>query len=226
MSTQNPPPRRYDMKVPPRLGCDQPDDAKTYLCRSCKEAKSSEEMNHRRRRTGLITVATICCMCYRSSVDPQIPDPQILGRPLDPRSPDPRSTPRSSRILQDPPESLVRHNWGDSEMASPISNARANRLIAAARSRLDEQAPRIQVTGSPFVSASRPRPTAVHPVAPTAARPVTTMVPYRASAIQIRSTRYNLAATRMRNINLCIGALNEVILEGFGLSDLKKHTIL
>ncbi|KAJ1634262.1 hypothetical protein T492DRAFT_837030 [Pavlovales sp. CCMP2436] len=44
------------------------------------------------------------------------------------------------------------------------------------------------------------------------------MVPYRASAIKVRSRRYNLAATRMRNINLRIGALNEVILEVYGFS--------
>ncbi|KAJ1636865.1 hypothetical protein T492DRAFT_834952 [Pavlovales sp. CCMP2436] len=44
------------------------------------------------------------------------------------------------------------------------------------------------------------------------------MVPYRASAIELRSRRYNLAATRMQNINLRIGALNEVILEVYGLS--------
>ncbi|KAJ1629944.1 hypothetical protein T492DRAFT_840406 [Pavlovales sp. CCMP2436] len=43
------------------------------------------------------------------------------------------------------------------------------------------------------------------------------MVPYRASAIELRSRRYNLATTRMRYINLHIGALNELILELYGL---------
>ncbi|KAJ1640654.1 hypothetical protein T492DRAFT_831925 [Pavlovales sp. CCMP2436] len=110
-------------------------------------------------------------------------------------------------------------------MPSPISHAQADRLIAAARSRIGERPPRIQVTGSPFASASRARPAPARPPArPTQSRlagpaaPVTTVVPYRSSDIELRSRRYNLGATRMRNINMRIGALNEIILEVYGLS--------
>ncbi|KAJ1616234.1 hypothetical protein T492DRAFT_850963, partial [Pavlovales sp. CCMP2436] len=112
-------------------------------------------------------------------------------------------------------------------MPSPISNAQADRLIAAARSRIGERPPRIQVTGSPFASASRARQAPARPPArptqsrlagPAPAASVTTMVPYRASNMELRSRRYNLNATRMQNINLRIGALNEIILEVYGLS--------
>ncbi|KAJ1629207.1 hypothetical protein T492DRAFT_841000 [Pavlovales sp. CCMP2436] len=143
--------------------------------------------------------------------DPRIPRSfRILGRPKiqpDPGSPDPR-IPRSFRILGRPkiqpdPRSfriLGRPEIGGlSEMASPISNSQNSR-----NSRL---------ASSPRSSSS------ARPVQ----RPVTAMVPYRACAIELRSRRYNLAATRMRNINIRIGALNEIILEVYGLAvDLPK----
>ncbi|KAJ1627283.1 hypothetical protein T492DRAFT_842475 [Pavlovales sp. CCMP2436] len=47
---------------------------------------------------------------------------------------------------------------------------------------------------------------------------ITTMVPYRANNMELRSRRYNLGATRMRNINMRIGSLNEIILEVYGSS--------
>ncbi|KAJ1635352.1 hypothetical protein T492DRAFT_836151 [Pavlovales sp. CCMP2436] len=109
-------------------------------------------------------------------------------------------------------------------MPSPISHAQADRLIAAARSRMGERPLRIQVMGSPFTSASRARPSARPSARPTQSRlagpapPVTTMDPYRASETELRSRRYNLGATRMRNVNLRIGALNEIILENYGLA--------
>ncbi|KAJ1633787.1 hypothetical protein T492DRAFT_1135473, partial [Pavlovales sp. CCMP2436] len=114
-------------------------------------------------------------------------------------------------------------------MPSPISPAQADRLIAAARSRIGERPPRIQVTGSPFTSSSRARqapaparpparPTQSRLAGPAPASSVTTMVPYRASDMELRSRRYNLGATRMQNINMRIGALNEIILEVYGLS--------
>ncbi|KAJ1615627.1 hypothetical protein T492DRAFT_851460 [Pavlovales sp. CCMP2436] len=112
-------------------------------------------------------------------------------------------------------------------MPSPISPAQADRLIAAARSRIGERPPRIQVTGSPFASASsarqapaRPpaRPTQSRLAGPAPASSITTMVPYRASDTELRSRRYNLSATRMRNINMRIGSLNEIILEVYGIS--------
>ncbi|KAJ1617138.1 hypothetical protein T492DRAFT_850314 [Pavlovales sp. CCMP2436] len=112
-------------------------------------------------------------------------------------------------------------------MPSPISPAQADRLIAATRSRIGERPPRIQVTGSPFASASRARQAPARPPAlptqsrlagPAPAASITTMVPYRASNTELRSRRYNLSATRMRNINMRIGSLNEIILEVYGLS--------
>ncbi|KAJ1626742.1 hypothetical protein T492DRAFT_842921 [Pavlovales sp. CCMP2436] len=118
-------------------------------------------------------------------------------------------------------------------MGSPISNAQADRLIANARARMGERRPRINVTGAPYFRAipqvltqvPRQVPRQVQHVAltvaraptvalaPTVARPVTTMVNYQPSAMRIRSNRYNLSVTKMKNINVRIGSLNEIFLE-------------
>ncbi|KAJ1637915.1 hypothetical protein T492DRAFT_834074 [Pavlovales sp. CCMP2436] len=59
--------------------------------------------------------------------------------------------------------------------------------------------------GSPFARARQaPRPTQSRLAGPATAASITTMVPYRASDIELRSRRYNLSATRMRNINMRI----------------------
>ncbi|KAJ1621559.1 hypothetical protein T492DRAFT_1127836 [Pavlovales sp. CCMP2436] len=111
MPVETPPLRRYDMKVRPRLGCGLSDDSQTYICRSCEEKKTADEMNHRRRRTGLVTVATICCLCYREQIqpdpqtqDPGSPDPRIPGSqdPRIPGSPDPPKSSVGPKIQPDP----------------------------------------------------------------------------------------------------------------------------
>ncbi|KAJ1631167.1 hypothetical protein T492DRAFT_839428 [Pavlovales sp. CCMP2436] len=123
-------------------------------------------------------------------------------------------------------------------MGSPISNAKADRLIANARARMGERRPRINVTGAPYFCAILQVPTQVPrqvpcqvqrvalivaraptvALAPTVARPVTTMVNYQPSAMRIRSNRYNLSTTKMKNINVRIGSLNEILLEVFGIA--------
>ncbi|KAJ1629947.1 hypothetical protein T492DRAFT_840409 [Pavlovales sp. CCMP2436] len=126
----------------------------------------------------------------------------------------------------------------DYPMCSPISNAPADRLIANARARIGERPPRINVTGAPYFRAIPqvprqgpcqvphqvprlvPRLVAQAPtVAPTVARPVTTMVNYQPSALRTRSNQYNLSATKMKNINIRIGSLNEIFLEVYGIAE-------
>ncbi|KAJ1623467.1 hypothetical protein T492DRAFT_1125637 [Pavlovales sp. CCMP2436] len=57
---------RHEMKVRTRIGVVVDDQAPASItCEGCSELKTPNEMNHRRRRTGEITVTDKCCHCYR-----------------------------------------------------------------------------------------------------------------------------------------------------------------
>ncbi|KAJ1638718.1 hypothetical protein T492DRAFT_833465 [Pavlovales sp. CCMP2436] len=57
---------RHEMKVRTRIGVVVDDQASASItCKGRPELKTSNEMNHRRRRTGEITVTKKCYHCYR-----------------------------------------------------------------------------------------------------------------------------------------------------------------
>ncbi|KAJ1641340.1 hypothetical protein T492DRAFT_831234 [Pavlovales sp. CCMP2436] len=56
------------MKVRPRLGVvfDDREEIASITCTGCGEQKTSNEMNHRRRKTGEIKITNKCGTCYRT----------------------------------------------------------------------------------------------------------------------------------------------------------------
>jgi citrate lyase gamma subunit len=57
---------RHEMRSRVRIGV-VPDDksAATIICSGCMELKTSNEMNHRLRKTGEVTITDKCMLCYR-----------------------------------------------------------------------------------------------------------------------------------------------------------------
>ncbi|KAJ1616822.1 hypothetical protein T492DRAFT_850543 [Pavlovales sp. CCMP2436] len=73
--------RRFEMKVRPRIGVvfDGKEGIASITCTGCGGQKTSNEMNHRRRKTGEITITNKCGTCYRTQARLTTEDPDHLG---------------------------------------------------------------------------------------------------------------------------------------------------